>query len=112
MGPRDGALVRMVVRLVVPSAGGPQASLTFEIWRHLYAPPLFPRQREVFVRESIGEAATEIEMVDARPADRTHAHRARRDVDVDLAPLSMRARSDTKSGEPGGRAIISRTVPA
>lgn len=77
-----------------------------------YAPPLFPRQREVFVRESIGEAATEIEMVDARPADRTHAHRARRDVDVDLAPLSMRARSDTKSGEPGGRAIISRTVPA
>ena len=62
MGPRGGALVRMAVRLVVPSAVGPQANLTFEIWRHLDAPPLFPRQREVFVRKSIGEAATEIEM--------------------------------------------------
>ena len=107
MDSRGGALIRMAVRLVVPSAVGPQASLTFEIWRHLLCPAAV-----LFVRKSIGEAATEIEMVDARPADRTHAHWARRDVYVDLAPLSMRALSDTKSGEPGGRAIISRTVPA
>src|SRR6266403_189046 len=43
MGSRGGALVRMAVWLVVPSAVGPQANLTFEIWRHLDAPPLFPR---------------------------------------------------------------------
>src|SRR5919108_6051234 len=95
MGSCSGASVRMAVRLVVPNAVGAQADLTFEIWRHLDAPPLLPRKREVFVLESIGEAdvirilqaATEIEMVDARPVDRAHAHRARRAVDVDLAPF-------------------------
>ena len=60
MDSRGGALIRMAVRLVVPSAAGSQVNLTFEIWRHLDDPPLFLRQREVFARESIAEAATEM----------------------------------------------------
>ena len=66
MASRGGALVMMAVRLVVPSAVGPQANLTFEISRHLDDPPLVLRQREVFVRESIGEADV-IRILQAKP---------------------------------------------
>src|SRR5579859_4762406 len=84
----------MTIFLVHPGTEGFQAGIPFEVFRHGDA-PLVPWSPEIFVLEGIVEAdrtrvlqtGGEIDVVNARPVDGAHTHRAGRAVDVDLAPL-------------------------
>ena len=84
----------MSILLVHPGVKGLEAGVPFKVRRHRDA-ALFPWQREVRVLEGVVKAdltcilqtRREIDVVDARPVDGAHAHRAWRAVDVDFAAL-------------------------
>jgi hypothetical protein len=90
----EATSVGVAVLLLRPGAVGLEAGIALEVLRHRYA-AFDPRQLEVLILKGvveadlarIVEAGPEIDVIDARPVDGAHAHRARRAVDVDLAPL-------------------------
>src|SRR5579875_579747 len=85
----------MAVLFVLPGPVCAQTNFALEIRCHRDPSPTLPGQSKVFILESIREAdvtgifqaGAKIEMVDTRPVDCTHAHRAGSPVDVDFAAL-------------------------
>src|SRR5712664_4838490 len=83
LGRRAARSIRMAVLLVGPGLEGLETEIAFESFRYRDA-PLVPRLGEVLVligvieadRAGIGQRAGKIHVIDARPVDRAHAHRA------------------------------------
>jgi hypothetical protein len=120
--------VVVMVLFIFPSLVRRKRRFQLKIRRHRDPLPLVPRQREVLVLELVRESdmarvletGPEVEVVDPRPVDGAHAHRTRRSIDVDLAPLKHLCALRNQVGGVGGardqfqhrpRAIVAAEQP-
>jgi hypothetical protein len=89
-----------------------------DVRRHPDTSPLFPWECEILALERIREAdvvrilkaGAEIKMVNTRPVDSAHAHRAGCTIDVDSAAFQHSSASNTRSGESIDGGIISSSL--